>query len=86
MDSERRPEGQEHGQIPRPRREDDLTNHPDLVFTLLEDDQLVSAKQATHFGRMGLSRSISVVLWALRIYVVLMLVIVVLQVVRALGG
>lgn len=86
MDPEERSHGAVKGGSPRPAREDDLAIRPDLVFTLLEDDQLVSAKQATHFGRMRLSRSMGVVLWALRIYVVLMLVVVVLQVVRVLGG
>lgn len=69
-----------------PGRADDLREHPDLVLTLLEDDQLVSAKQATTFGRMEITPGMNAVLWALRVYVVLMLVIVVVQVVRALGG
>lgn len=68
------------------RSEDELLEHPDLVLTLLEDDQLVSAKQATKFGRMQLTPGIQVLLWALRVYVVLMLVIVVVQVIRTLGG
>ena len=60
--------------------------HPEGALTVLEADQLVVAKQSTRFGRRKLSLSARVLLWGLRIYVVVMLVIVVLNVLRALQG
>ncbi len=56
------------------------------VLTLLEDDQLVAAKERTHLGRRGFSRGLSLVLWALRAYVVLMLVLIVINVVETVGA
>jgi hypothetical protein len=57
---------------------------PRVVLSLLEADQVVAAKSHTHFGQRGLSLGVRVLLWALRAYVVLMMVIVVISVIRAL--
>lgn len=59
---------------------------PHVVLSLLEADQVVAAKQQTRFGRRRLSFSVRAMLWGLRVYVILMLVIVVISVVRALHG
>ena len=59
---------------------------PEFVLTMLETDQLVATKGRSRFGRRRLSLGVRVMLWSLRIYVVLMLVIVVVSVVRALHG
>lgn len=63
--------------------------HPDLkdprlVLSLLEADQVVAAKRRTHFGQRDLSVGVRVLLWGLRAYVVMMLVIVVISALRAL--
>jgi hypothetical protein len=57
---------------------------PRVVLSLLEADQVVAAKSRTHFGRCRLSMGVQVALWALRIYVVVMMVIVVVSVIHAL--
>ena len=57
---------------------------PRVVLSLLEADQVVAAKRQTHFGRSKLSFSARALLWGLRIYVVIMLVIVLVSVLRAL--
>jgi hypothetical protein len=57
--------------------------HPDVVLSLLEADQVVVAKQRMHFGRRKLSLGVRAMLWALRIYVVAMLVIVLISAFRA---
>jgi hypothetical protein len=56
---------------------------PTIVLSLLEADQMVAAKQQTRFGPRTLSSGSRVLLWGLRVYVVIMLVIVVISVVRA---
>lgn len=59
---------------------------PRLVLSLLEADQVVAAKTQTRFGRTPLSRGMRASLWALRVYVLVMLAIVavyVFQVLRA---
>lgn len=56
---------------------------PRVVLSLLEADQVVAAKRQTHFGQRNLSFGVRVSLWALRVYVVAMLVIVVISVLRA---
>jgi hypothetical protein len=56
---------------------------PRVVLSLLEADQVVAAKQQTRFGRRVLSPGAKVLLWGLRIYVIVMLVLVVVSVVRA---
>jgi len=55
---------------------------PLAVLSLLEADQLVAAKQRTHFGRRNLSAGTRLLLWGLRIYVVIMLVLVVISAFR----
>ena len=60
----------------------ELSQRPDVVRSLLEEDQLVAFKQRTRFGRRKFSPAIKVLLWALRIYVVVMLIIVIIQIVR----
>jgi hypothetical protein len=58
---------------------------PQVVLSLLEADQVVAAKQ-TRFGRRQLSFGVRLMLWGLRVYVILMLVIVMISVFRALHG
>jgi hypothetical protein len=60
----------------------DLKN-PRVVLALLEEDQVVAAKTQTHFGKRPLSLGIRAMLWGLRAYVVVMLVIVLISVLRA---
>jgi len=57
---------------------------PRLVLSLLEADQVVAAKTQSHFGPRRLSAGVRALLWGLRIYVVLMLVIVLVSVIQAL--
>jgi hypothetical protein len=56
------------------------------ILQLLEDDQLVWAKEKVHLGRRRFSRGLSVVLWGLRVYVVLMLVLIVVRVVQTVSA
>ena len=56
---------------------------PRVVLSLLEADQVVAAKQQTRFGRKKLSTGAQLLLWGLRVYVVVMLVLVVVSVMRA---
>ncbi len=58
----------------------------EAVLSVLEADQLVSAKERTRFGRRKLTPPTRVLLWALRVYVLLMFVLVVIQVLHALQG
>jgi hypothetical protein len=62
----------------------ELSQRHDVVRSLLEEDQLVAFKQRTRFGRRKFSPGLKILLWALRMYVVVMLVIVIVQVVRTL--
>jgi hypothetical protein len=55
---------------------------PSAVLSVLEADQIVAAKQRTHFGRRKLSKRTRALLWALRVYVVIMLVLVVISAFR----
>jgi hypothetical protein len=57
---------------------------PRVVLSFLEADQVVAAKQRTHFGRRHLSLGVRLLLWGLRIYVVVMLVVVIVSAIRAL--
>lgn len=57
---------------------------PTVVLSLLEADQVVAAKQQTRFGSRQLSPGLRGLLWGLRVYVLVMLVLVVISVVRAL--
>jgi hypothetical protein len=61
-------------------------NDPRVVLSLLEADQVVAAKSKTHFGRRVLSSRERVLLWGLRIYVVVMLVIVTISVIQAVSA
>jgi hypothetical protein len=56
---------------------------PRVVLSLLEADQVVAAKERMRFGRQKLSGGVRAMLWGLRIYVVVMLVIVFISVLRA---
>jgi hypothetical protein len=56
---------------------------PRVVLSLLETDQVVAAKRQSRFGRRSLSPGIEALLWGLRGYVVIMLVIVAIAVIRA---
>ena len=58
----------------------------DDVLTLLEDDQLVAAKEKARLGRRGFSPGLKAILWALRVYVVLMLVLIAVKAVQTVGA
>ena len=60
-----------------------FSDDPDAVLALLEADQVVAVKQRSRFQRRPLSRGLRVTLWALRIYVLVMLVMVAISVYRA---
>ncbi len=76
--------GREEAQLAaEARKREDLQAHPEMVLTLLEPDQVVVAKQRTHFGLRRLTRRHKALLWGLRIYVVVMLIIVLVSVIRA---
>ncbi len=60
--------------------------HPQVVLSLLEADQVVAEKQRTRFGRRPLSFRVRLMLWGLRVYVIIMLVIVAISVFRAVRG
>ena len=62
----------------------ELAGRPELVRTLLEEDQLVAFKKRNRFPRRKISARLQILLWLLRIYVVVMLIIVFWQVVTAL--
>ncbi|MGC8541506.1 MAG: hypothetical protein ACP5QA_12885 [Phycisphaerae bacterium] len=62
----------------------ELSQRHDVVRSLLEEDQLVAFKQRTRFGRRKFSPGLKILLWALRIYVIAMLIIVIIQIVRTL--
>jgi hypothetical protein len=66
------------GAVAQPNLED-----PRVVLTLLEADQVVAAKRRTHFGQRALSPGVRALLWGLRAYVVVMMVIVLVSVLRA---
>lgn len=55
---------------------------PRVVLTLLEADQVVAAKRQTRFGQRRLSPTVRVLLWGLRAYVVVMMLIVLISVLR----
>jgi hypothetical protein len=57
---------------------------PTVVLSFLEADQVVAAKQRTHFGRRHLPLGARLILWGLRIYVLVMLVLVIVSAIRAL--
>jgi hypothetical protein len=55
---------------------------PRAVLSLLEADQVVAAKSQTHFGPRKFSVRLRILLWGLRIYVILMLVLVLISIFR----
>ncbi|MDE3108956.1 MAG: hypothetical protein KGL02_03345 [Acidobacteriota bacterium] len=55
---------------------------PQAVLSVLEADQIVAAKQRMHFGRRKLSRGVSILLWGMRVYVVIMMVLLVISAIR----
>ena len=59
-------------------------NHPRVVLSLLEADQVVAAKKETRFGCRKFSTGVRMLLWGLRVYVILMFVIVIVSVFHAL--
>ncbi len=72
-------------------RNDDLGSamaggQPEAVLSLLEPDQLVAAKARTRFGPRRLTQGVRALLWGLRIYVLIMLALVLLQVLHAVQG
>ncbi len=56
---------------------------PQVILSLLEADQLVAAKRRTHFGPRKLSSGVRILLWSLRVYVVVMMLLALLSVLRA---
>lgn len=87
MDSERvHPGGHqaelEHGPVIADAKQPDLED-PHVVLSLLESDQLVAAKRRTHFGPRRLSLGVRLLLWSLRVYVVVMMLLALLSVFRA---
>jgi hypothetical protein len=59
---------------------------PGVVLSFLEADQVVAAKRESRFGPRDLSVGVRILLWGLRIYVVVMLVLVVISVFRAVSA
>lgn len=75
------------GAVPEDMENGRNTTAPDMhdphaVLSVLEADQIVAAKQRTHFGRRKLSAGVRILLWGLRVYVVIMLVLVVISALR----
>ena len=56
---------------------------PRVVMSLLEADQVVAAKRQSRFGQRNLSLGVRIMLWGLRAYVAVMLILVLISVVRA---
>ena len=65
------------------RAEQPNLRDPRVVLSLLETDQVVATKEHTRFGQRRLTVGSRVLLWGLRIYVVVMLLMVVISVWRA---
>ena len=68
-----------------PMGREELERLPEFAAELLEPDQIVAAKRV-RFGRRPLKRWERGLLWALRVYVIAMQIIVVIAVIRALRG
>jgi hypothetical protein len=64
----------------------DLEDRPEMVLSVLEADQLVGAKERSHFGRMHLSPGVRALLWGLRLYVLAMIALILVQVLQAVRG
>jgi hypothetical protein len=60
----------------------DRAERPEAILSVLEEDQLVRAKERIHWGRIRLTPGVRVLLWGLRLYVFLMLVTVAMHVLR----
>jgi len=60
----------------------DRTDRAEAILSVLEEDQLVRAKERIHWGRIRLTPGVRVMLWSLRLYVIFMLVTVVIHVVH----
>lgn len=58
--------------------------HPEIALALLESNQLDTAKQKIRFGPQKLTCSEEGLMWGLRIYVVIMLIIVLVSAFQAL--
>ena len=58
------------------------TEGPEAILSVLEEDQLVKAKERIHWGRIRLTPGVQVLLWGLRLYVILMLITVFIHVLR----
>ncbi len=71
-----------------PHRSHGMQGEPldEAVLQVLEEDQLVAAKENAHLGRREFSPALNATLWGLRIYVLLMLVLVAMQVIQAVRG
>lgn len=72
----------EHDPVIADAKQLDLED-PHVVLSLLESDQLVAAKRRTHFGPRRLSFGVRLLLWSLRVYVVVMMLLALLSVLRA---
>ena len=77
---QRRPEDRRTDGIPGSNP--DGTDRPEAILSVLEEDQLVKAKERIHWGRIRLSPGVRVLLWGLRLYVILMLITVAIHVLR----
>jgi hypothetical protein len=64
----------------------DMEMKPETVLSLLEADQLFAAKQRALLGRAKLAPGTRVLMWCLRGYVILMLIVVVVAIVNATHG
>ena len=71
-----------------PHRSHGMQGEPldEAVLQVLEEDQLVAAKENAHLGRRAFSTALNVTLWGLRVYVLLMLILVATQVIQAVHG
>lgn len=56
------------------------------VYDVLEPEQLTNTKRMRRFGRRRLSRGTLILLWALRLYLVVMLLVIAYQIWIALSG
>jgi hypothetical protein len=56
---------------------------PAVILELLEADQVVAAKQQTRFGARNLSPGLRALLFGLRVYVLVMIVVVAISVIQA---
>jgi hypothetical protein len=61
----------------------DPEKQSEIVLSVLEEDQLVVAKERSHLGPRLLTPAVKILLWALRLYVIAMLILVAIQVLNA---